>query len=97
MEAKELMLGNWVKWDNADNYFQIESINENACDEIEPIPLTPKILNNLGYGTITFEVYAKQWFGENYKELCKYVHQLQNIHFIVTGKVLNTDNLWHNQ
>jgi len=94
IKPNELRLGNWVKWDNADNYFQIESVNENSGDEIDPIPLTPKILNNLGYGTETFKVYAKHWFGKDYKELCRYVHQLQNVHFIATGVELNTDKLW---
>lgn len=49
INANELRRGNWVKWDNADMFYQIESINENTGSEEDPILLTPEILEKAGF------------------------------------------------
>jgi hypothetical protein len=105
MKGNELRIGNWVKWDNADNFFQIESINENTGNEIEPIPLTPEILEKAGFvkwnseineikiGGSYLGVYHKlgkaYLFGEYFP--CQYLHQLQSLYFALTGDELNIE------
>lgn len=115
INANELRRGNWVRWDNADIFYQIENINENTGSEEAPILLTSEILEKAGF---VFDPSIQQDFSlvlslkarvsiVYYKgdTLCcslyqdgnmidfaagavKYVHQLQNLYFALTGEEL---------
>ena len=118
MEAKELMVGNYVSYCNGGN-FKVIGISEFGLDvendiettymeydQFEPIKLTDEII-----GTITPNLFG--WFCEgsyilvkdedfgyclkvrnasNTKEIefgyFKFLHQLQNVYYILSGKEL---------
>lgn len=116
MEANELRIGNWVNvgynkqfdLDDFENYFGEWKAFSN--DAIEPIPLTPEILEKAGFedvkyawklevkdsGFIVMHNNDKASFvtgdydelGFQLKYEIKYLHQLQNIYFALTGKEL---------
>ena len=48
MKANELMIGNWVKCGK--RYMKVTQLAEDMdCDDIEPIPITPEILEKNGF------------------------------------------------
>ena len=115
--ANELRIGNWVMYDN--RLFQIEAISRSLpclnTDEfgigvvdwnnINPIPLTPEILEKCGfdrncilkiYQGVNIEwSYGKEvWLtkeGEVIYEFenTQHLHQLQNLYFALTNEELN--------
>lgn len=130
INANELRLGNWLKNNNAiseifNPYHQvigkdISDLCENplheAWQQIEPIPLTPEILEKAGFtkeddgisvyyrlvinrtecisieddwsfGLNAADELSTQGYASN-PELLKYVHQLQNLYFALTGTEL---------
>ncbi len=122
IEAKELKLNNYVriKYDGIDTVDKISGIFWNCIylrdmggewefEDIEPIELTPEILENVKFaqwGTRKenfscgiepedgeYRFWASLWEYSDYAgtaNLCavKYVHQLQNLYFSLTGKEL---------
>src|SRR5687768_8050790 len=69
-----------------------------SLDVIEPIPLTPEILESFGFGKInSFEIWSNGKIGIGFKDgefshdgggEGNYLHQLQNLHFALTGEEL---------
>lgn len=112
IKANELRIGNWVMYDN--RLFQIESIsNPFPClntdefgigvvdwNNIQPIPLTPEILENFGFENWDKKKYSNDVLcltvnGDGYLYLANqrhvnifYLHQLQNLYFALTGEEL---------
>ena len=64
IEAKELMLGDWLKYGNLDKIVKVTAlygnqVNTNAItplflDDLEPIPITPEILEKNGWELFRF-------------------------------------------
>lgn len=98
----------WVNYLNGFGQYKV------GVDNIEPIPLTPEILEKCGFVLISknsywcfknevgfvlcmwmadscvqgFEVKGSFYYGDSYIEI-KYLHQLQNIYFSLTGEELD--------
>lgn len=117
IQDKHLMVGNKV-YDRG-QIKTVEAINGNAVllngqwknngDNVDPIPLTPEILEKCGFeyegiSTLTkdgFPVYFKKkgaalqafvhYLDKPIKVPCEYVHQLQNLVYILTGEELNVE------
>lgn len=118
IDELEIKIGNWVQL-HSNGYFQIKKYHFNKCDFglLNPIPLTPTILEkcgfteklseqhqdtwifqpefeNIEYRVIEFPVnswiVSKGFFSWN-DELAtiKYLHQLQNIIYVIGGIELN--------
>lgn len=116
--ANELRIGNWVYY--GQSIRPITAIKESPSRKcvgvdnmltdfavIQPIPLTPEILEKAGfrkkaneytYDTETFNLILthekEDWFYWNHSGLMidpsfKYVHQLQNLYFALTGEELD--------
>ena len=123
MKANELRIGNWIEW--AGNNIRVteicEFIDADAgrqglnidgawLDDCSPIPLTPEILEKVGFekvdnfyfhpliGDYSMEAYDDEFifacddcfYNVNLKHV-KYLHQLQNLYFALTGYELNID------
>ena len=117
MEAKELRIGNKVKYLDVDvfimgisnhkvelGYFTDSIGFTRSFNEIEPIPLTQERLDDFNideYGTY-YQAGADSWSLVDdfhgggvtiYLGNCKYVHQLQNLYFALTGEELNAERV----
>ena len=94
MKVQELRIGNLVEFDGVN--YKVESIHLEGCvglndimyeevniDDLKPIELTKESL-------IRFRNDCGDWFlGNEETDLqIKYVHQLQNLYFALTGKEL---------
>jgi hypothetical protein len=122
MDAKELRIGNWVINKTYPKEEQIECvqgffdqypvllINSQPQETIEPIPITPEILEKAGFkqsielvgGFLYCEDKSEEDFDIalidgiatlqvescNYGKPFKYLHQLQNIFYALTGEEL---------
>lgn len=123
MNTKELRLGNLVVWPGVDKteikYMRVGKLSGNEvdgwdCDKIEPIPLTPEILEKAGFTTdenkVEFNIGLPLGNGSDlfiedegdpymscgiksvdifhYFRDIRYVHQLQNLFFSLTGTEL---------
>jgi hypothetical protein len=127
MNFKELRIGNWVsiepgwnkQWDLQDYADYGKNVNgEWSNDKVEPIPLTPEILEKAGFVKTTSKLGTNKDFdyvdyrlknmvcyplptGEIEIEFCKlgiedrtyialykYLHQLQNLFYCLTGEEL---------
>jgi hypothetical protein len=127
INASELMVGNWVQFISTGDYEQVEDIqtheqnpavNRVDVGDIVPIPITPEILERIGF-LKTENRYASCGFyytleythdpkpghflekvklvsqtgidveivGLNWVK-CIFVHQLQNLYFVLTGEPL---------
>jgi hypothetical protein len=113
IKANELRIGNWVY--NSGEPYKIDWRNDDYwhTDSLEPIPLTPEILEKCGFNNFGKDLIhsdfaiekrkdiAVLWPNEgctethNIKVPCKYLHQLQNLFFALTGEELeiNIDGL----
>lgn len=126
MEANELRIGNWI--DTIHGFAIVDSVNKNvynsvfvklkgfsgSYDKINPIPLTPEILENAGFKIINhihgYSFYTMNREGRHNKDKpnidiyqsntlycgyrvnhCKYLHQLQNLYFTLTGEELKIE------
>ena len=90
-------IGQWMHTD--------KSIDEIPLDEVKPIILTEQWMINLGFtkfSKITFELNGIRIGinGDSFLFLCNqkwvhvfYVHQIQNIYFILTGEELQKLNI----
>ena len=117
INANELRIGNWVKLFN-DDFYKIHVISKTVIqveggiiggevfklEHIQPIPLTPEILEKCGFkkGSIYFYFSkfrivkindSNNWLillSDTYHHLCKlkHLHQLQNLYFALTGEEL---------
>lgn len=116
IQAKELRLGNWIKvygdvtcaW----NLSSDDDVNdEGNGDHIQPIPLTPEILEKCGFekqddgdGGYYLELLSANGFlfvagdKKGYTDVfidlweqlrVRYLHQLQNLYFALTGNEIN--------
>lgn len=96
MKANELRIGNWIE-----AYFQHIRVSQTTftkqIEDFKPIPLTKEWLIRFGfeeYGNgwhngLIWYVNNKCWFGKSpIIENIKYVHQLQNLYFALTGEEL---------
>ncbi len=109
MKSNELRIGNWVvigtlgKCKITIEAFRELSYFPEIINTIEPIPLTPEILEKAGFD-IDIDGYfvikkCLYWLDEGVLQIslgyapifncpCSYVHQLQNIIFALTGEEL---------
>lgn len=107
IQANELRIGNWVK-SNIYQQVTVEildwlSNDRHNHDSLQPIPLTPEILEKCGF--VRNELMAKHntviWYGDHIgvKGIlgvvkpceCGYLHQLQNLYFALTGEELTVN------
>jgi len=98
MKAAELRIGNWVDIESID--VQVECLPiDYDYSVLEPIPLTEEWLIKFGfdgqdYNLFTIELSRNQFMILKDEWLivisnnCKYVHQLQNLYFALTGEEL---------
>lgn len=118
MEAKELKIGNWVIFDGGfpeqvrTETFAILYKYPERIRLIEPIPLTPEILEKAGFmWSIYHQAFHKEGFPFDVNEgnewftlytfkksthitsCLKYLHQLQNLFFALTGEELKIELL----
>ena len=118
MEAKELRIGNIVKYENTvylhgGKITEVDNIIQGETDYYEPIPLTEEWLLNFGIKNANFvheikhpivHIYSiNKWFFAINEDgsirmihpvneiNIKYVHQLQNLYFALTGTELEYD------
>lgn len=108
MNANELRIGNWVHWGKDYQIDVDDISNHAWNDVLQPIPLTEEWLLNFGFkkiktwlgdayenenGDIAYlngQIYI---ISEDVKvDTPKYVHQLQNLYFALTGEELNETN-----
>lgn len=110
MEAKELMIGNYVQTSKGE-IFPVACVVDNGNNnEVEPIPLTEEWLIKFGFDSRLridvsngvwkhcvgydsdnqcWDYYQDELDADCYKVASvKYVHQLQNLHFALTGEEL---------
>lgn len=67
MKANELMIGNWVKCGK--RYMKVTQLAEDMdCDDIEPITLTPEILEKNGFEKKTFYGIYDDYFDLDIRE-----------------------------
>jgi hypothetical protein len=108
MKAEELRIGNWVKDENGPYQIKGEHLDEDNFPTIQTweIPLTQEWLLKFGF---EFKAVGSEFIGHNMilhnwlnsREYVswgvvklKYVHQLQNLYFALTGRELTLkDNL----
>jgi hypothetical protein len=115
IKENEIRIGNWVidntreksRYIKLDSNEVYELIGTGNWDYIEPIPLTPEILEKAGFEEDKLhECYVIKQFGcgvaieffdneinlvghKSAEDLpCKYVHQLQNLIYSLTGEEL---------
>jgi len=95
MKATELRVGNLVF--NSMGYFEADYISIGLAHNYKPIPLTEDWLLKFGYDKKSgyFTINGHVIFIEINRFLCngndielKYVHQLQNFYFAITGTEL---------
>ena len=86
-----------------DDLLQMETSHK-PTEELEPIPLTSELLEKYGFEIVSGEVYRKGYFvleklqddneevfqlnGYEIRPKITYLHQLQNIYFVLTGEEL---------
>ena len=95
MKANELRIGNYV-YDNLGGVLKIKGISlDSTLSHIKPIPLTEEWLLKFGLMSIKTElgfwnngdaIYFSYGFEKSIE--LKYVHQLQNLYFALTGEEL---------
>ena len=101
MEPEDLRIGNWFFYKGKDVQWSIEDFAEwgkNIEKLIEPILITPEWLERFGFekkpihweGAIDLMADGDEWnFESGYIDInIKYVHQLQNLYYALTGKEL---------
>lgn len=104
IQASELRIGNWVAKNGNWYQLNINNFIEYVTSNPEPIPLTPEILKKAGFvysaapitgvihyskGDVKFIVRDGGYsFYSWHKTSVKFVHQLQNLYFDLTGEEL---------
>lgn len=97
MKTNELRIGNLVEKNN--EMFEVDFITIRMAHNYNPILLTEERLLNFGfekiisvwYGIGNFRINTSfdiEWGGKWMGIRLKYVHQLQNLYFALTGKEL---------
>lgn len=88
LKANELRIGNWIHVNVTDGTTKNIQVDADAIKEIdeypkgfEPIPLTHEIVHKANYHPTQWSILSQ----------IKYVHQLQNLHFALTGKELEIE------
>lgn len=97
----ELRIGNWVTAPAFVEPFKVDLLTFHQADFIEPIPLTPEILEKCGfvhtvgnnYETINFRVWLEStgtyiFFERKIRLRLDYLHQLQNLYYALTNTEL---------
>jgi hypothetical protein len=108
MKAEELRIGNWAMRDTQPEGFQIDEYSFarliNRHHQYNPIPLTDEWFDKFGFkgNELTAAHNRLVRFGDHIgisgmlgvvKPVeCKYVHQLQNLYFALTGEELTIIN-----
>lgn len=104
MKANELRIGNWV-FNKAHERTQLKEVYSD-CSVYDSIPLTEEWLKRFDWFSIDDDKYTfrdieyysissngRLYFNCGYTATdIKYVHQLQNLYFALTGEELTTDN-----
>jgi hypothetical protein len=104
MKINELRIGNYISplgrgitvveglctWDGL---IQSSNFAERGIEDFEPIPLTEEWYEKLGLKKITAFNGAVCWGNDKFVHSgvhpeCEYVHQLQNLFFVMTGDEL---------
>ena len=110
MKAEELRINNWVKDENGHYQIKGEHLDEDNFPTIQTweIPLTKEWLLKFGFDEHAIGYYNKdfiiflsysntglhQYRLRDFNTIIKYVHQLQNLYFALTGEELTLkDNL----
>jgi len=103
MTAQELRLGNWVKWVSSGNEsMELDMMLDmgnlvafyNGRIMLQPIPLTPEILNKCDFYGIIFPTQlsisnnGNYYWGNGINIEVKSLHQLQNLYFSLTNEEL---------
>jgi len=107
MKANELRIGNWVNFMEDDTRFKVGAIEADGIgvsnahestwielDQFGGIKLTPEILEKCKIKPNDYfrEGEGVYWFtGHNPEVPIQYVHQLQNLFFILKGQELQID------
>lgn len=107
MKASELRIGNWVNFKGKPHKWQRDDFDDVYFELHSPILLTPEWLEKFGFNQSGnkdifilkgFEVdnepfglvkYSEGWLWDFVT--IKYVHQLQNLYFTLTGNELQED------
>ena len=89
MKANELRIGNWVNW-GQDFQLDLGSLTQHYYNDVlQPIPLTAEWVKRFGLNqsNLVGGIYTD---GDLYitVDMPKYVHQLQNLYFALTGEEL---------
>lgn len=107
MKAEEIRCGNWIF--DGEQYQQITGIEQDRIhnkygwcflDIVEPIPLTPEILEKAGFEKVN-HIHGYTFYSHEKSKICVYehkteyrgqsvyhvqfVHQLQNLYFALTS------------
>ncbi len=100
MKANELRIGNYV-YDNLGGVLKIKGISlDSTLSHIKPIPLTEEwlfkfrlmsIKTELGFWNNGDAIYFSYGFEKSIE--LKYVHQLQNLYFALTGEELKCNEV----
>ena len=103
MKSNELRIGNWIDcgtYVNKGHWSKFERIKItsgsqlNVTDNLKPIPLTPEILEKAKFSGTIFPAQlsigetGKIYWGNGVNIEIKYLHQLQNLYFELTGEEL---------
>lgn len=92
IKQNELRVGNIVRKKRVE--YIADFITIKCADNYNPIPITAKILKRIKFTGIIFPAQliinnsGKYYWGNGINVEIKYLHQLQNLHFALTGKEL---------
>jgi len=94
IKASELRIGNWVESTLTQSNIQVEYVSYEITEYCKPIPLTEEILLNSNLKH--FELRSWQdgysvYDNEHCITEVKYLHQLQNLYFALTGEELKIE------
>ena len=101
--ANELMIGNWyIDYYSGGKYLKIKGGEDmdNLNNEDEPIPITPEILEKaelkwdfeISFNNDEYDVCIETDEGKLYVVATfKYLHQLQNLYYCLTGEELEIE------
>lgn len=101
IKASELRLGNWVSCEGKPYQVNMNILQSFTVSPVwmDPIPLTPEILEKCDFDEWGFQIVRKDGYisiqanqyimdEENEIATCEYLHQLQNLYFALTGEEL---------
>lgn len=101
--ANELRIGNWVEQDGRPKRVSLQDDDFWHTERFEPIPLTPELLEKIGFGDAEEVDFGGQitageanhifmgtiTYIKHGRQKVQYLHHLQNIYFALAGEELN--------